>query len=43
MRIVLKEIIRINIDKTRTGNKTNGSQNERTEHRSGHDTTELKT
>jgi len=38
-----KEIIRNNIDKARTRNTTNGSKSERTEHRSGHGNTGLKT
>ena len=38
-----KKIIRKNIDKARTGNKTNGSKDERSGHCSGHDITELKT
>ena len=37
------KIIRKNIDKARTGNKTNGSKDERSGHCSGHDITELKT
>ena len=38
-----KKIIKNSIDKARTRKKTNGNSDERTEQRSGHDTTELKT